>query len=199
MIYVISAITVIIEPLKFLMEDQVCTLRKKGIPALYFNSSLKTEADNIIHFLIQTSCQYIILFTSPERIFNPRLQGVLKKWKNDGKLGFIAVDEAHCIDSWGVGFRPDYTKLGQLHDFGVSMAAVTGTATPYTANFIIDNLKLTNCKTVKTSFLQSNITIEVIEKKDKAKKQVAELTGLMVCVALFIVQNDKMQFRLHIN
>ena len=90
---------------------------------------------------------------------------MLQKWKNDGKLGFIAIDEAHCVDSWGVGFRPDYTRLGQLHEFGVSMAAITGTATPGTTKFIIDNLKLTDCKTIKTSFLRRNITIEVLEKK----------------------------------
>ena len=55
------------------------------------------------------------------------------------------------------------------------MVALTGTATPNTANFIIDNLKLINCKTIKTSFLRSNITIEVVEKKDKAKQYVAKL------------------------
>ena len=57
------------------------------------------------------------------------------------------------------------------------MAAITGTATPGTAEFIIDNLKLTDCKTIKTSFLRSNITIEVLEKKDKAKQQVAKLVS----------------------
>ena len=106
------------------MEDQVCTLREKGIPALYFKSSLKEEAYNIVHFLTETNSQYIILFTSPECIFNRRPQSVLKKWKNDGKLGFITIDE---------DFRPDYTRLGELHDFGVSMVALTGTAMPNTA------------------------------------------------------------------
>ena len=116
MIYAISAVikqglTVIVESLKFLMEDQVCALRKKGLPAFYFNSSLKTEADNI-HFLSQTSSQYVMLFTSPECIFNARLQGVLKKWKNDGKLGFITIDEAHCVDSYS--YNISYLKCQEM-------------------------------------------------------------------------------------
>ena len=116
MIYVISAVIkqglIVIESLKFLMEDQVCALRKKGLPAFYLNSSLKTEADNIIHFLSQTSSQYIMLFTSPECIFNARLQGVLKKWKNDGKLGFITIDEAHCVYSYS--YNISYLKCQEM-------------------------------------------------------------------------------------
>ena len=49
----------------------------------------------------------------------------------------MAIDEAHCIDSWGIGFRPSYNKLGELKKLGVKIAAVTGTATPDTVQFFI--------------------------------------------------------------
>ena len=48
--------------------------------------------------------------------------------KHGMKLTFIAVDEAHCVDAWGQGFRPDFLKLGGLKDFMVPIIALTGTA-----------------------------------------------------------------------
>ena len=64
------------------------------------------------------------------------------------------------------------------------MGLVTGTATLDTANFIIDNHKLINYKTIKTSLFRTNVTIEVLEKKDKANMWPSWFeAGLMVCVA----------------
>ena len=85
-------------------------------------------------------------------------------------LPFVAIDEAHCIDSWGIGFKPSYNKLDELKKLGVKIAAVTGTATPDTVQFLINNLALTKCKVIKTSFLRDNISIQVLEKKEKAKQ-----------------------------
>ena len=99
----------------------------------------------------------------------------MKTWQNNGKLSFVATDEAHCIDLWGIGIRPSYNKLGELKKLGVKISAVTGTATPDTVQFLINNLALTNCKVMKSSFLCDNISIEVLEKKEKAKKDVAKL------------------------
>lgn len=53
------------------------------------------------------------------------------------------------------------------------MAALTGTATPHTLQVIIDSLKLQQCTIIKNSFLRENLFIEVLEKKENAKKQVA--------------------------
>ena len=171
-----QGLTVIIEPLKFLMEEQVAALREKGVSAFYFNSSLTdTEMDFVVHSLTQFRSQYVMLFTSPECIFNVRLQNVLSNWKGNSRLAFIAIDEAHCIDSWGVGFRPDFTRLGELKKFGTAMAAFTGTATPHTLQVVIDSLKLQQCTVIKTSFMRENLFIEVQEKKDNAKKQVATI------------------------
>ena len=95
-----QGLTVIIEPLKFLMEEQVAALREKGVSACYFNSSLTdTEMDFVVHSLTRFRSQYVMLFTSPECIFNVRLQNVLSNWKGNSQLAFIAIDEAHCIDS----------------------------------------------------------------------------------------------------
>ena len=65
--------------------------------------------------------------------------------------------------------------LGELKKLNVNIAAVTGTATTETVQFLISNLTLTNCKIIKTSFLRDNIFIEVFEKREKAKQEVAKL------------------------
>ncbi|XP_068745692.1 ATP-dependent DNA helicase RecQ-like [Montipora capricornis] len=171
-----QGLTVVIEPLKFLMEEQVAILREKGVSAFYFNSSLTdTEMDFVIHSLTRFRSQYVMLFTSPECIFSERLKKVLSSWNAIGKLGLIAVDEAHCIDSWGVGFRPDYTRLGELKSYGTVIAAFTGTATPHSLQVLIDTLKLQECSVIQTSFLRDNLFIEVLDKKDNAKQQLATM------------------------
>ncbi|XP_068680749.1 uncharacterized protein [Montipora foliosa] len=91
-----QGLTVVIEPLKFLMEEQVAILREKGVSAFYFNSSLTdTEMDFVIHSLTRFRSQYVMLFTSPECIFSERLKKVLSSWNAIGKLGLIAVDEGN--------------------------------------------------------------------------------------------------------
>ena len=130
-------------------------LREKGVSAFYFNSFLTdTEMDVVIHSLMRFRSQYVMLFTNPECIFQSRLQNVLSSWNESGKLAFIAIDEAHYRESWGVGFRPDYTRLGELKKFGSAVAALTGTATTYTLEVVFDSLKLNQCTVIKTSFFK---------------------------------------------
>lgn len=98
---------------------------------------------------------------------------VLKRWHKTERLSFFAVDEAHCIDVWGVAFRPDFLNLGLLRQFNVPVVALTGTATERTKQLVIDKLKMNNPTVIKVSSNKSNIFIQVIPKKDKPKEQVA--------------------------
>ena len=158
------------------MNGRAGVLSEKGVSAFYFNSSLTdNEMDFVIHSLTRFKSQYVVLFTSPECILNEKLQNVLSSWNASGKLAFIAIDEAHCIDSWGIGFRPDYTRLGELKGYGNVVTALTGTATPRTLQVIVATLKLQEYTIIKNSFLRENLFIEVLEKKDNAKKQVAAI------------------------
>ena len=181
LIYIIPAIikrglSIIIEPLKFIMEEQTDKLRRKHVPAFYFSSSLtEVEMEFTINSLSAKDVPYAILFTSPGCVMSPRIQALIKKWNDSGQLNFIAVDEAHCIDVWGVGFRPDFLKLGLLKQLNVPVIALTGTATIRTQQVVVETLKMNKPKVVKVTSTRLNLFIEVIPKATKSKEQVVSL------------------------
>jgi hypothetical protein len=51
-----------------------------------------------------------LLYVSPERLFQ---QGFLDRME-ELQVKLFAVDEAHCISSWGHSFRPEYQHLKVL-------------------------------------------------------------------------------------
>ena len=134
-------LTVVISPLIALMKDQVDTLRKKNIDAVYINSSLgKKDRENRYKGLKQG--KYKLLYVTPERFRKKDFIDVLR----DRKISLLAVDEAHCISEWGHDFRPDYTRLKEFRQIMKNPVtiALTATATPHVQKDIISQLGLQN-------------------------------------------------------
>jgi RecQ family ATP-dependent DNA helicase len=180
LIYTMAAVlkqglTIIIEPLKFIMEEQAEKLRQKQVPAFFYNSSLTdTEMEFVVNALCRQDLPFAILFTSPECIVSSKLLNILRKWNDAGNLNFIAVDEAHCIDIWGPAFRPDYLKLGLLKDFNVPIMALTGTCTNRVQNKIITTLQMESYETIQVTSSRINLHLQIQPKTDKPKKQIAD-------------------------
>ena len=191
-----QGLCVVIEPLKFIMEEQAQKLRAQQIPAFYFNSSLTdTEMDYIVNAICRQDFPYVMLFTGPECILSRRLQYVLETWNKSERLSFIAVDEAHCIDLWGHGFCPDFLKLGTLKDYKVPLMALTSTATERAQSKIISCLNLHEPKTILVKHARINLFLKVIPKNAKPKKQVADFLStviVLVNVELFTVHEERM-------
>jgi hypothetical protein len=74
-------------------------------------------------------------------------------------VGLFAVDEAHCIASWGHDFRPAYRRLGDVRNgfLGVPCIALTATATDSIREDISKNLNLQNPDKIRMSFDRPNI------------------------------------------
>ncbi|MFI5334745.1 MAG: RecQ family ATP-dependent DNA helicase, partial [Chlamydiales bacterium] len=156
-------IAVVVSPLISLMQDQVVSLTKTGIPAAFLNSSLPyTE----IQSLMQNLGDYKLLYVAPERFTDPNFLQYLQKVK----VSLFAIDEAHCISQWGHSFRPEYRQLSLLKkSFPQSViVALTATATRDVENDILSQLAMHSPYVARASFDRPNLTFHVHYKSDPA-------------------------------
>lgn len=92
----------------------------------------------------------------------------------------IAVDEAHCISSWGHDFRPEYQQLHFLRQQfpHAPMIALTATADKITRRDIITQLKLQNPSIYISSFDRPNLSLKVRQNVNE-KTKLQEITDLI--------------------
>lgn len=78
-------------------------------------------------------------------------------------VGFIAVDEAHCVSEWGHDFRRDYRTLSSLRSKlpGTPILALTATATDKVRADIADSLQLRQPFVAIGSYDRPNLFYEV--------------------------------------
>ena len=134
-----KGLTVVISPLIALMKDQVDALRKKGVDAVFINSSLsKKEREKRYARLGEGA--YKLLYVTPERFRKQEFVDIISR----REISLLAVDEAHCISEWGHDFRPDYTRLAAFREMmGHPLTiALTATATPDVQQDIIRQLNI---------------------------------------------------------
>jgi ATP-dependent DNA helicase RecQ len=122
----LPGVTLIISPLISLMKDQVDKLVELGLPAGLINSSL-TEAQRKEQIASCERGETKLLFVAPERFRSNAFKRTLRSLN----VSLFAVDEAHCVSSWGHDFRPDYLKLSRAVKLcgRPPVLAVTATAT----------------------------------------------------------------------
>ncbi|MBN1577631.1 MAG: DNA helicase RecQ [Chitinispirillaceae bacterium] len=154
---------IVVSPLIALMKDQVDAACANGIRAACLNSSqFERERRNIRQSLIKRELD--LLYVSPERLALEQFMDFLKQ----GALSLFAIDEAHCICSWGHDFRPDYLLLSEIvkqlpH---VPLAAFTASATSAMQQEIVRMLGLRDPFRYCGSFNRGNLFYEVVPKTD---------------------------------
>ena len=171
-----EGVTVVIQPLKSLMEEKVSKLRGKGIPAYFLNRSLADDQiEEVINILTNRTVKYAILFTSPEWFQREQFKKCLQTLKSQNRLRVFCVDEAHCIDLWEGSFRSSYSKLHCLKGFNIPVIALSGTTTYRTLNVIKETLRLEDPFIYRMSFQRKNLELNVTKKNLKAVRQIATL------------------------
>lgn len=164
----LPGLCIVVSPLISLMKDQVDALNANDIPAAYLNSSLSiTDEEGIVFQCLQGKIK--LLYMSPERLVQ-EMDRLLKRLS----VHLFAIDEAHCISSWGHDFRPEYTqlKLLKVHFPDIPVIALTATADKTTRKDIIKQLDLVNPEIFIASFNRPNLSLSVksgIKPKERIK------------------------------
>lgn len=171
---ILGGATVVVSPLIALMKDQVDALRSRQLPATFINSSI-APAEQRARIDALRRGQFKLVYVAPERF---RSSTFVSAVQSIG-ISLFAVDEAHCISTWGHDFRPDYLRLkGVLQSLGtVQTLALTATATPYVRSDIIQQLGLSHPETFVSGFDRPNLSIDVVQ-TERAREKLARIKRL---------------------
>ena len=169
-----EGLALVISPLISLMKDQVDTLVANGVPAACLNSAM-AAADRTAVTVGLREGRYRLLYVAPERIAGEG--GGWFSWLlSTCPVGFVAIDEAHCISHWGHDFRPEYRQLGTLRAQlpQVSFHAFTATATSRVRQDIVQQLGLRDAITLVGSFDRPNLLFRVLP-RNSLKAQILQV------------------------
>jgi ATP-dependent DNA helicase RecQ len=168
------------------MKDQVDALVENGIKACYLNSLLSEEESKSIWRQLYRG-EMKLLYLSPERL---ALEGMFETLASL-QLEFIAVDEAHCISSWGHDFRPEYRTLQSLRSRfpEVPVLALTASATERVREDILTMLGMQDASTFVASFNRPNLSYRILPRMSPIT-QITEIisehsgeSGIIYCLS----------------
>ncbi|MFN3696056.1 MAG: RecQ family ATP-dependent DNA helicase [Pseudobdellovibrio sp.] len=160
-------LVIVVSPLISLMQDQVSSLKSKGIPAGYLCSG---QSDNEKRQVFQDlkAATTFVLYLSPERVQKDGFQ----KWILHKNIALFAIDEAHCVSQWGHDFRQEYSELKILKKIrpDVPILALTASATPTVLYDISKQLGLDKPRKLVHGFYRPNLYYQVEHCENDSEK-----------------------------
>ena len=170
-----EGITIVVSPLIALMNDQVSSLRKIGLPAGCIHSGVSLNERKRVFQEMREKRNYL-LYLSPERLQKSGFQ----PWFAKQHIALIAVDEAHCVSQWGHDFRTEYSQLSELRKTHpqTPMIGLTATATPLVKKDIIEQLQLNKPVEHVFGFYRPNLYYQVEFCSADAEKESVVLSAL---------------------
>ena len=189
-----DGLTVVVSPLIALMKDQVDALKTVGVDAAFLNSTQTTQQQVEVLREIRSG-KLKLLYVAPERILQSGDQFI--HFLREIDISLFAIDEAHCISSWGHDFRPEYGQLARLKsEFPqVPMIALTATADKLVRRDIVEKLGVPKAEILISSFNRPNIKYSVETKRnsyDRLLNFLAERkdeSGIIYCLSRNSVEN----------
>jgi ATP-dependent DNA helicase RecQ len=153
----------VVSPLISLMQDQMNDLIERNIDVICLNSNNKRKNSDIKSIYDGNAK---IIYVTPEFLVSN--QDFLENLSNNDALALIAIDECHCISSWGHSFRSDYQKLSFLKRLvpDVPLLGLTASATEKVLLDIKKILEMDDPKIIKHSVDRKNLYIEINQKDE---------------------------------
>jgi ATP-dependent DNA helicase RecQ len=194
-----DGLCIVVSPLIALMKDQVEALHRKNITAAAIYTGMPfPQVKDILQMAVNEKLKF--LYVSPERLetnlFLEYLPGM--------NIQLIAVDEAHCISQWGYDFRPSYLKIANFRKElpGVTLLAVTASATALVQDDICNKLQFRNHHIYKGSFLRPNVSFSVFRVESRINKILQILnnvqgTAIVYCKSRKMTQETAQLLQLH--
>jgi ATP-dependent DNA helicase RecQ len=181
-----NRLAVVVSPLISLMKDQVDGLQACGVAAACVNSTQSPDERRSIANQLRAG-KLCLLYVSPERLMSERMLAFLQEID----VCFFAIDEAHCISSWGHDFRPEFRGLRVLKELfpQCSVHAYTATASEQVRLDIAEQLQLRDPTFLVGSFDRPNLTYRV-RPKAKIQSQIEDVieqhpdeAGIVYCIS----------------
>ncbi|MFD6029321.1 RecQ family ATP-dependent DNA helicase [Cellulosimicrobium funkei] len=163
--------TLVVSPLIALQQDQVRSLLELGdddaraaavssaVPAAERRAALEAAAAGELEFL----------FLSPEQLANEEVLDAVRA----ARPSLVAVDEAHCVSTWGHDFRPEYLRVGERLDTldpRPPVLALTATASPPVREDVAERLHLRDAAVIVRGFAHPGIALEVVRTVEASDK-----------------------------
>ena len=177
--FLTPAITLIVTPLKLLMDDQKQNLFNRN----WITSAFQIHAEEKGNLTVFKENQAKLLYVSPERFFNEDFASAVK----NTPIGQIVIDEVHCLSEWGHDFRTSYLLLFSFLkksalSSNVLLMGTSATASPRVIKDIVHEFSALKheIKIVKsTSVKRPELVFEVIvvDDEEQRKRKVSELVN----------------------
>ena len=183
-------LTLVVDPIIALMEDQVEGLRAYGIDRVVaITRAIDGSAREHLLRRVERG-EYQFVLHSPERLQSPQFRSALRALVESSLVNLAVIDEAHCVSEWGHDFRPAYLNLGnnlrRLSADGDNrpppLLALTGTASRAVLRDMLADLGIDKGRSDALirprSFDRSEIGFEIVRTSPTVEPQAA-LRGLL--------------------
>ncbi|KAL5021346.1 hypothetical protein ScPMuIL_000501, partial [Solemya velum] len=176
-----KCITLVISPLVSLMEDQVTGLPPGVIGMCLHTNMTVSQRESVLTAVKEGKVHFLLI--SPEAVAGGSMS-LLQSFTSSAfpRIGFVCIDEAHCLSEWSHNFRPSYLRLCKVlkERFGVRcFLGLTATATLSIATCVAKLLGIEDFEsaTIRGSPIPKNLLLSASRDENRDEALLGILQG----------------------